>query len=181
MRLLTVIVLAWCNSAYTLGDRLLLQINNHSYTQRQLEAHTLVREALRVVQQYDAAAIISAQGWRGLLDLFREDMLILLELERYDRYRPSPEDVETAKRYVLQKQTALQAEFVRLGIDDNMFTELIVVNLKINSYRRTQAKKTAATKPRWLQKLEQRNFVRFYRSSSIWMPIYPPRRSSAER
>lgn len=181
MRLPTILVLAQCISAYTLGDRLLLQINNHSYTQRQLEAHTLIREALQVAQQSDAATIISTQRWRSLLDLFREDMLILLELERYDRYRPSSEDVELAKRYVLQKQVVQQAEFVRLAIDDNMFTELIVVNLKINSYRRAQAKKTTATKPRWLQKLEQRNFVRFYRGSSMWMPIYPQPRGSAER
>lgn len=181
MRLPIILVLAQCISAYTLGDRLLLQINNHSYTQRQLEAHTLIREALRVVQQSDAATIISTQRWRSLLDLFREDMLILLELERYDRYRPSSEDVELAKRYVLQKQAVQQAEFVRLGIDENMFTELIVVNLKINSYRRAQEKKTTATKPRWLQKLEQRNFVRFYRGSSMWMPIYPQQRGSAER
>ncbi len=181
MRLLTILVLALCSSAYTLGDRLLLQINNHSYTQRQLEAHTLVREALRIMRQPDNASIISAQKWRDLLDLFREDMLILLELERYDRYRPDPEDIDAARRYVLQKHTLMQAEFVRLGIDNSMLTELIVVNLKINSYRRGHEKKTAATKPRWLQKIEQRNFVRFYRGSSIWMPISPQLNVSSGR
>ena len=177
MRLLLISMLALCSSAFTLGDRLLLQINNHSYTQRQLEAHTLVREALRVAHQYDdAAAIISAQKWRDLLDLFREDMLILLELERYDRYRPNPQDIEAAKHYVLQKQDLMRPEFVRLGIDNSMLNELIVVNLKINTYRQAQDKKTATTKPRWLQKIEQRNFVRFYRGSSIWMPISPQQR-----
>lgn len=180
MRLLTIVVIALCSSAYTLGDRLLLQVNNHSYTQRQLEAHTLIREALRVVRD-EAVGIISAQRWRDLLDLFREDMLILLELERYDRYRPNPEDIETAKHYVLQKQEVMRAEFVRLGIDDSMLTELIVVNLKINAYRRAQDKKTTTTKPRWLQKIEQRNFVRFYRSSSIWMPIYPQLHGTSAR
>ena len=181
MRLLTILVLAWCSSAYTLGDRLLLQINHHSYTQRQLEAHTLVRAALQVVRQPDDTAIISAQRWRDLLDLFREDLLISLALERYDRYRPSTEDIAAARRYVLQKPTLMQAELVRLGIDDSTLTELIVVNLKINSYRLAQEKKTAATKPRWLQNIEQRHFVRFYRGSSIWMPIQPQRRDFSGR
>ncbi len=175
MRLLVIYVLALGNSAYTLGDRLLLQINNDSYTQRQLEAHTLVREALRVVRQPETAAIISASRWRDWLDMFREDMLILLELERYDRYRPSPADIAAARRYVLQKHALMQADFVRLGIEDSTLTELIVVNLKINFYRRARDKKTAVQRPRWLQKMEQRHFVRFYRGSSIWMPIYPQR------
>ena len=173
MRLLLVISLAvWC-SAYTLGDRLLLQINNRSYTQRQLEAHMLIREALRITSQSLATPIISAQRWRDLLELFREDMLILLELERYDRYRPSEADVEAARHYVLQKQALLRADLARLNIGDAMLTELIIVNLKISSYRRAQDKSTTPTKPRWLQKIEQHNFVRFYRGSSLWMPITP--------
>lgn len=178
MRLLFTSILALFCSAYQLGDRLLLQINNVSYTQRQLEAHTLIREALRVTLSSTERLVISAQVWRDLLDKFREDMLILLELERYDRYRPSKADIDTARRYVLQKQVELQADFVRLGIDDNMLTELLAVNLKINAYRRAQKQKTTTmTKPRWLQKIEQRNFVRFYRGSSLWMPIHPQRSS----
>ena len=173
MRMLLATLLAIGSSAYTLGDRLLLQINNRSYTQRQLEAHMLVREALRITPQLADAPVISAQRWRDLLEMFREDMLILLELERYDRYRPNTADVEAARHYVLQKHALLQADLVRLGIDNEMLTELIVVNLKINSYRRAQDKNTTTTKPRWLQRIEQRNFVRFYRGSSLWMPIMP--------
>ena len=176
MRLLLTFVLAVFCSAYQLGDRLLLQINNVSYTQRQLEAHTLIREALQVTQPSTERLVISAQVWRDLLDKFREDMLILLELERYDRYRPSETDIDTARRYVMQQQAKLQADFVRLGIDDNMLTELLAVNLKINAYRRAQEQKTTA-KPRWLHKIEQRNFVRFYRGSSLWMPIQPQKSS----
>ena len=173
MRLCLIILSAlWC-SAYTLGDRLLLQINNRSYTQRQLEAHMLIREALQVAHPPADAPVISAHKWRDLLEIFREDMLILLELERYDRYRPNPKDIDVAKNYVLQQHALLQADLVRLGIDTDMLTELIVVNLKISSYRHAQDKSTTSTKPRWLQKIEQRNFVRFYRGSSLWMPIVP--------
>ena len=180
MRLLFALILALFCSAYQLGDRLLLQINNASYTQRQLEAHTLIREALRVMPVSPEQLVISAQLWRDLLDKFREDMLILLELERFDRYRPSEADIDTARRYVMQKQAELQADFVRLGIDDDMLTELLAVNLKINAYRRAQEQKTTTTtKPRWLQKIEQRNFVRFYRGSSLWMPIHPKKNSLA--
>ena len=179
MRLLFTLTLALFCSAYQLGDRLLLQINNVSYTQRQLEAHTLIREALQVTRPSTERLVISAQVWRGLLEKFREDMLILLELERYDRYRPSEADIDTARRYVMQHQEKLQADFVRLGIDDDMLTELVAVNLKINFYRRAQEQKTTTTKPRWLQKIEQRNFVRFYRGSSLWSPIHPQKNSLA--
>ncbi len=177
MRLLLTTLCAWWCSAYTLGDRLLLQVNDRSFTQRQLEAHILVREALRVTPQ---PAAISAQRWRALLDTFREDMLILSELERYDRYLPRAADIETAEHYVLQKRTALQADFVRLGIDDDMLRKLIVTNLKINSYRRVQSKNTT-TATSWLRKIERRNAVRFYRGSSLWMPIHPQWRDPATR
>lgn len=159
--------------AYTLGDRLLLEINNHSYTQRQLEAHMLVRNALRIDQPPPEQAISVAAQWRTLLDTFREDMLILLELERYDRYPPSAAEVAKAQLFVLQRLSRARGELTRLGIDAAMLTELVIANLKIAAYRNSRERKTAATKPRWLQKIEQKSFVRFYRGSSIWQPIHP--------
>ena len=169
-----VALVLFCSAAYKLGDRLLVQINDISYTQWQLETHMLIKLAMQVEQHVKTTPVTSAAHWRTALDAFRVDMLILQELERHERNQPSAKDIAAAQRYVSQWRKHNDAEFVRLGIDDKLLTELIGVNLRISTYRQQQNKRTATTQTDWLQKIVQQGSVRFYRDSSVWIPITPP-------
>lgn len=170
MRFSSIVSIFVLCSAYTLGDRLLLEINDYSYTQRQLEAHFLVQET--IWSDYEKE-IINARDWVKLLNIFREDMLILLEAERYGWHRPTERDIELARQNILKNQTRIQSEFIRLGIDKDMLTDIIIANLKINSYRKNQKSESKGKKPEWLLKLERKSFIRFYRDSSTYFPIFP--------
>ena len=170
MRFSSLVSVSILCSAYTLGDRLLLEINDYSYTQRQLEAHFLVQKTIWSSYQNE---IINARDWVRLLNTFREDMLILLEVERYGWYKPTDQDIELAQQNILKNQMHIQSEFIRLDIDKDMLTDIIVANLKINLYRKNQKNESAEKKPVWLIKLERKSFVRFYRDSSTYFPIFP--------
>lgn len=156
-----------------LGDRLLLEINTYSYTQRQLEAHMLVKKNIEA--HYQTTELFNQDNWRELLNTFQQDMLILLEIERYGWYEPSPADIETAQQNILRNLGNNPADFVRLGIDSSMLINLIISNLKIALYRNRQA--TLSEDNSWLEKLAQKNYLRLYHQSSIYQPIFPQQNS----
>ena len=167
-KLVILLLIPFCYGA-VLGDRLLMEINTYSYTQRQLEAHMLIKKNIEV--RYQMTTLFSQDNWRDLLNTFRQDMLILLEIERYGWYEPSPADIETAQQNILRNLGNNPADFVRLGIDSSMLTNLIVSNLKIALYRNRQT--TLNQGNSWLEKLEKKNYLRLYHQSSIYQPIFP--------
>lgn len=160
--------LPFCYGA-VLGDRLLLEINTYSYTQRQLETHMLIKKNIEA--RYQTTTLFSQENWRNLLNTFLQDMLILLEIERYGWYEPSPADIETARQNILKNLGNAPADFVRLGIDSSMLMNLIVSNLKITLYRKQQTSLTEGSS--WLEKLEKKNYIRLYYQSSIYQAIFP--------
>ena len=168
-KLVILLLIPFCYGA-VLGDRLLMEINTYSYTQRQLEAHMLIKRNIEA-RYHQTATFFSQDNWRDLLNTFRQDMLILLEIERYGWYEPSPADVETAQQNILRNLGNNPADFVRLGIDSSMLTNLIISNLKITLYRNRQI--TLNQGNSWLEKLEKKNYLRLYQQSSIYQPIFP--------
>ena len=168
--LVVLLLIPLCYGA-TLGDRLLLEINNYSYTQRQLEAHMLVKKNIEA--RYQTGELFNQNNWRDLLNTFQQDMLILLEIERYGWYDPSLADIETAQHNILRNLGNNPTDFVRLGIDSSMLTNLIISNLKISLYRNRQT--TLNEGNSWLEKLAKKNYLRLYHQSSIYQPIFPQR------
>ena len=171
-KLIILLFIPFCYGA-VLGDRLLLEINTHIYTQRQLESHMLIKKNIEA--RYRTAELFNQDNWRELLNTFRQDMLILLEIERYGWYEPSPADIETAQQNILRNLGSNPSDFVRLGIDNSMLMNLIISNLKIALYRNRQA--TLSEGNSWLEKLEKKNYLRFYHQSSIYRPIFPQQNS----
>src|SRR5262249_49257654 len=59
-----------------LGDRLVTEINNIPYTQRQVETYLFVKEALRKNEPGQGISLVNSSNWQMALDAFSEDMLI---------------------------------------------------------------------------------------------------------
>lgn len=148
-----------------LGDRIILDIGGNSFTQRQLEAHILVREASH--QRIDKN-IFSAQNWQRHLQSFLDDMLILAKIEKYQWYPLSSEDIGVAMKTVRDRLGSNNADLVRLGIAPDMLLGLVASNLKIRTYRSNQTNVEG-----WLVKLREENYMRFYTGSSVFQEIHP--------
>lgn len=149
-----------------LGDRILLNIDGNSFTQRHLEAHILVSESLR--RRSSGKKIFSAQNWQQHLQFFRDDMLILAKIEKYQWYPLSDADIGAAMKKSQNNLGVNNSDLVRLGIDPDMLKSLVASNLKIMTYRNNQA-----DVENWLVRLREQSHMRFYTGSSVFQEIHP--------
>ncbi len=96
----------------TVLDRLVLEVNGKSYTQRQVEVYTL----LRAVAQGRGAqsGLITLETWPKALQIFQDEAILLESLQK----DPAKNDVPTADSKNAQ---SLQAEVERLQINDANF------------------------------------------------------------
>jgi len=167
------------------GDRLVVNINNVPYTQRQAEAYISIKEALRRTDG-DAVRLIDARNWKDALEVFSEDMIILQESERLGSYQgeiPQTEKFYTVVRDKMAKNAPLRDTLARLGLDEPGLQETLTLVLRVAAFRRGKDRQAqivgqkdagdGQSAARWLADLAEKTVLRHYESAKEYVPIEP--------
>lgn len=155
----------------TIGDRLLLEINQHTFTQRELEIHMAIKSlALKPGSNF---LDINETNWLKNLALFKKDMIIFQETRRLGRFQPSEEriqEIAVKVRNQLKNNKKWQSFSRRLGIERLTFLRSISNLIQIEEYRRL--KETSKDK-NWLIELENKYVIRTFRNAKTFKKISP--------
>ena len=131
-------------SAQKLGDRIVVAINDQTYTQRQVESYITLKECLRKPSDSPQAVnLITKQNWTDALSVFIEDMILLQEVIRLGSYQDVSQLIdqyETIVKGKLSTHATLAAHAKRLGFNDLTIAKTLEDILRIAYFRRSKMK-----------------------------------------
>jgi predicted component of type VI protein secretion system len=152
-----------------LGDRFIVEINKHNFTQRQLETYLGIKNVLRNSLHRDPT--MDEKKWNKSLSEFTDDMIINLETQRLGRFQPQATKVqlETQKFYTFLNNDKDVKDFVkRLGIKKITLLKVISELIQIEDFKQLKGKDF-----NWKQNLHERYKIRFAEKSNVYIPINP--------
>jgi hypothetical protein len=182
-------------------DRLVVAVNDLSFTQRQVEAYIVLKESMRKTAD-GRTRVVDEGNWRDALTVFSEDMVVLGEVERLGGAQPPSPLVEKYLATLRERAapgSALAQTLTRLGVGGDTLRLTVESVLKVAIFRRTKARQTTThedkpkaaggaaksdadgvdldaktpERPRWLEELEGRALVRRYRDAERYVAISP--------
>ena len=174
-------------SAKTLGDRLVIEINNAPYTRRQVEVYIAIKESLRK-DGGTGLKIVNAKNWDVALKVFAWDMLIEQEASRLGSFQPSKKNIEKYLKIVRKRfatDVNLRNTKARLGVDERSVKRTLSTVLRTEAFRSSKDRQAAISggegdkkkqKPaiaRWLKDLEERSVIRIYKDAMQYRIIQP--------
>lgn len=166
-------------------NRLVIAINNISYSQRHVELYLTLREALRAGATNAPVLAIDQKNWKEALDAFSDEMMILQEQQRITTYQPSTEAIQKALDRV-DKRRDENAQFAsdlkRIGADPASIRRTVSQILSVNFYQQTRGKqlglkeqdKTKEVGPSkidWMVELREKSVVRFFKDALTYIPV----------
>lgn len=168
-------------------DRLVVEINTVPFTQRQIESYVTTKASLIKVSNLQGGdtLVFNAGNWRGVVDLFSDDMVILQEAQRLGSFQPAEAMVAEAVTILKNKSqgpTGFAQAFQRLGLDEPGLARYCGMILRLEAYRRSKNKQSQSGqgkgvgdsgRPKWLQDLTSRSVVRIYRGGDVFQTIEP--------
>jgi hypothetical protein len=167
-------------TAQILGNRLILDINNISFTQRELEVYILVRKILDHQVNMQENYRMKQELWVPSLEDFKNDMLMVMESERLRQSRGSEQ--ERQKLYA-EVETATQNNFIQgyiilLGINSQDLKAavdkyMLTLALKKNPEIYGKNNKQKISFEEWISQLEKSYFLHFFNEADIYKPITP--------
>lgn len=173
--------------AQTLGDRLVIAINNVPYSQRQVETYIAIKECLRKTAN-DEVRLVTAGNWSDAIAVFSEDMTVLQEAQRLGSFQNADQLLDKYQKVVkdkIAKNADLKTQLTRLGIDDQGVARALETVLRVAAFRRSKDRqaqisgereptvKGDAAAPRWLTDLEDRSVSRQYEGVRTYQIIEP--------
>jgi hypothetical protein len=169
------------SSPSVLGDRVLFEIDNNYFTQRQLEIHILVKEALRKRGLGDSFGLVSEKTWSQARETFIVDMLIHHEVQRFGSFLPTPDLTSKTLDYITKKNgkdRAYQAGVRRLGVQKEDLLTAVTNILQIEAYKKNKQgpglqTEAGATYPPWIEEIRARVVVRDLKGSEAYQSIQP--------
>ena len=159
-----------------LGARLVVSINNVSYSQRNVEMYIITKESLRLNQQ---PLLVDAKVWKTALNVFIEDMIILQETIRLGSFKNSEEVVVKFSKNVESQRkrfAKLDSKLKSLDANTNEIYATVDDVLRIVAYRQSKSNKNSSreySKPLWLKNLVNRAVVRQFSDASNYQEISP--------
>jgi hypothetical protein len=185
---------AEAGSKKSIGDRVVVEINNIVYTQRQLEVYITVKESLKSAQSSEIR-FVNASSWPVFLEEFKQDMIIEQEAQRLASFNPTERMILKAEeiyRNKIENNIELREAMLKLDIDKNTLIRTIPSALRIEAFRRSKEKRTdelkekevasglvSGPKQQWLIELEQRAVVRFFDGATSYEPVGFPVKAAA--
>jgi hypothetical protein len=133
-------------AAGTLGDRLVVSINNVPYTQRQVEVYIAIKESLRRPRRAAPVRLVSAGNWSEAVKVFSDDMLILQEAVRLGSFQTAEQNFDKYEQVVRARckdDDGLRAVAARLGIDDLTIAKTLETVLRVAAFRRSKDRQAA--------------------------------------
>ena len=155
-----------------LGDRLILELNRDSFSQRQAEVYLLVRSLTGSGRPVRALAT-DGSAWQESLEQFRDDMMVFLETRRLGRFQPENAQIQQKAERLLwlaRQRPYLKHSFTQLGIDRWTSLRTIAMVMQVEEFRRLKA---GTGDHRWFSSLEQRYVVRWFDGSEQYLLIRP--------
>ena len=156
----------------TVGDRLIIELNQYGFTQRQMEVYLLFRSVLSP-GGVSKPWLVGENNWQESVQEFRNDMMIFLETRRLGRFQPQNLRIQQANQKALaaaDKDAAITGAFKRLGIDRWTSLRTIVKVMQVDEYRRL---KDSSGDKSWLYEIEKKYVVRRFNGTGQWLPIQP--------
>tara|TARA_B100001094_G_scaffold309009_1_gene342251 strand:+ start:304 stop:1044 length:741 start_codon:yes stop_codon:yes gene_type:complete len=185
MRLLNICLLVLssvlCTSASASGallDRLVLEVNGVTYSQRQLELYLVTKDALRKPIS-ETLSFVGKSNWSRSLERFINDMVISQEAQRFSGYTPSDVLLNAAKQTLFERREAdliFATFFKRMSVSDSEVRFIISRHLKLTEYLRSRNRKSEAVpfiKSAWFLKLKDRAVYRIYKGGDAFKEINP--------
>ena len=157
----------------TVGDRLIIELNQYGFTQRQMEVYLLFRSVLSPGGGESKPWLVGESNWQESVQEFRNDMMIFLETRRLGRFQPQNLRIQQANQKALaaaDKDAAITGAFKRLGIDRWTSLRTIVKVMQVDEYRRL---KDSSGDKSWLYEIEKKYVVRRFNGTGQWLPIQP--------
>ncbi|NRA44025.1 MAG: hypothetical protein HRU09_03605 [Oligoflexales bacterium] len=161
-------------SGQELGDRLLMDINHYTFSQRQMEVYLLIKSLIYKTGKQKAK--LNQDNWLPSIEKFREDMIIYLETKRLGRFQPPDDKVQSIARDLerkIYKSTVIRADASRLGLDRLTLLRAVASVVQVEEYRKL---KSMGQEPSWIKALEPKYVVRLFKGSHRYQSINPNRR-----
>ncbi len=162
------------------GDRLLIEIDGHFFSQYQLESYFLIKSGLSEQSWRAEYSPLTAELWPDLLNKFVIDMTIRIEAQRLGSFLP----VEDLVRRSVERLIALAksdrgygAELGRLKLEKTMMVRTVSTILQVAAYRSGRVgggDGGSAAQDSWQRDLLGKVVVRYLDGSKIYRPLVLP-------
>ena len=166
-------------------DRLLIELNRVSYSQRYVELYSVVEKMITTTRA-TPIAIADESNWSTLLEEFKDDLLVEQEAKRVAGISIGKNVLQAALALIAEKREkdpAINAYMVRLGVDDDTLHKATLSVLSIKSFLVRKQKKDgdAAAGPfptldkqaPWFIKLEQVTPYRYFEDAKKYVALSP--------
>ncbi len=178
---LFLIALFFLLSSVELGNRVVLQIGNQVYTQRQVEIYNFVE----VIFSFDASqqgelshlsySEVSDKNWGSILNYFLDRMVLNQEAERLGSYEPLENIVSKAIQVYSEKikeNRNIQSYVEHLKIEEHEIKKALIVILRVKSFDQSQKRmKSVDQADPLLEELKMKYLVRFFENAKSWKKI----------
>ena len=167
-------------------DRLILEVNKQSYTQRQVILYVTTR---RLLQENPKASDlqINQKNWTTVLSQFSDEMIIEQEAQRLGSRQPNAEMVKTMKSKLLaqrRKWPIINKVYHRMAVTEQEMKKILASIIRVQSFLITRKKtplkedspqNQTHAKNNWFDRLKQRTPSRYYEQARNYVPIEPNR------
>lgn len=157
-----------------IGDRLILELNRNSFSQRQAEVFLLIRSLMqdtKTAQKKTEPWLIFSDNWAESREQFRESMSIFLETKRLEQFQPQNTEIQAMVKRVWNQQDQhheVRSAFERLDIDRWTIVKTVAMIMQIEEFRRL---KEGSGEKSWLRNLEGKYDVRWFTNAEKWVRI----------
>lgn len=164
----------------SLGDRLLFEIDNTFYAQRQMEIYQLVKDNFNSL---NASAAIDNTKWKAVLDGYINEMVIYSETQRLGSFSPSERVIEENLRKIanrIEKSSKLKSRAHHLRIEKIDLMTAIVSYLQLHSYLASKAsvgnsedEKLNFEKKKWFKTIKKGYSIRKFDGADQYKKLIP--------
>lgn len=156
--------------AENVGDRVVLRLGPTAFTQRQLERHIPIRSILSQAKEIE---IVHANNYRDCLEVFRKDMIILLEILRIERAAATKLRLDQALNQIeaaRQSSPSFANLLLRLGVNEASLKAQVASALQILDYRSVKEK---SRQKNWFFELQERHDQGLFQNANSFVDIHP--------
>jgi hypothetical protein len=153
----------------TVGDRVLLEIENFYFSQRQMEVYYFTKH-LALMDQGDRVAI-NEKNWSLLLNNYIEDMLIYQETQKIGSFFPSEKMVSSVKLKLFdlsKNDSKVRDEMRKLELSMKEISAVSAIALQVASFRQNKFKNKSNN---WVDELKKKYVVRLFKGSQKFVPL----------
>lgn len=172
-----------------LKDRMILEVQKTSFTQREFEAYFYVKQLL-LSKNANPFLVLDQENWVAELETFRNEMLVNVlldtEAQRLSSFYPNKTMVEMAFKMIGdRRQEAVKAREIwrRLQFSESEVRQALARLLKIQSYLKSKVRLRSEdfeskqwgyqldSNAAWFERIDESYRYRFYQGALTYRPM----------